>query len=444
MHKQKNIVVIGGGAIGLCTAHYLQQSGHSVTVIEKGVYDKGTSLGNAGMLVPSHVVPLAAPGVISQGMRWLFRRDSPFRIKPRLDPALMSWLWQFRSFCTEKHVARSMPLLRDLSLASVEAFASLATLFDFHFEQRGLLMVHRTDKGEKENLKYGKKGQAAGLDVTFLTADELKQKAPNLKSSARGAVYFPQDAHLSPNLFIAGITKALADNGVVLRPDTAVTGFETTDTKNNRTIRAVNTNKGRIEADEVILAAGAWTPALARMLRIKAPIQPAKGYSITVDAPENAPTIPVILTEEKVTITPMGNKLRFGGTLELAGFDASVDLIRARAIRNAIPDYLPSVSPDQIDQKMIWSGFRPCTPDGLPIIGRPGTMQNLVIASGHAMIGITLAPITGQLVTSIINNEKPAIDTEALHPDRFSRLGSLKQRAGTAGLPPQTEPLHAA
>lgn len=439
MRNQKNIVVIGGGAIGLCTAYYLQQSGHTVTVIEKGVYTEGTSLGNAGMLVPSHVVPLAAPGVISQGMRWLFRRDSPFRIKPRLDPALISWLWQFRSYCTEKHVAQSMPLLRDLSLASVDSFAALAERFNFHFEQKGLLMVHRSEKGEKENLKYGKKGKEAGLEVEMLSSEALQQKAPNLKSNARGAVYFPQDAHISPNMFIVGITKALTDGGALLRPDTTVTGFETTESANNRTIRAVNTTNGRIEADEVILAAGAWTPALARMLRIQVPIQPAKGYSVTVDAPKDVLNIPVILTEEKVTITPMGDKLRFGGTLELAGFDASVDPIRAGAICNAIPDYLPSVSPAQIDAKTIWSGFRPCTPDGLPVIGRPGTMNNLVIAAGHAMIGITLAPITGQLVAALVNQERPAIDIHALHPDRFS-----KQRGNVPAPPSQTEPIHAA
>ena len=136
MSNQKNIVVIGGGAIGLSSAYYLQQAGHKVTVIEKGAFTQGTSLGNAGMLVPSHVVPLAAPGVISQGMRWLFRRDSPFRIKPRLDPALASWLWQFRSYCTNEHVARSMPLLRDLSLSSVASFAQLATEFDFSWDDQ--------------------------------------------------------------------------------------------------------------------------------------------------------------------------------------------------------------------------------------------------------------------------------------------------------------------
>lgn len=435
MHNQKNVVIIGGGAIGLCTAYYLQRAGHKVTVLEKGVYNEGTSLGNAGMLVPSHVVPLAAPGVIAQGMRWLFRKDSPFRIKPRLDPALISWLWQFRKYCTASHVNRSMPLLRDLSLASVEGFAALAQAFNFHFAQKGLLMVHSTPKGEKENLKYAKKGKAVGLEVEILSADALQQRAPNLKSNALGAVYFPQDAHLSPDLFIAGITKALTAGGADLLTATAVTGFEMAD---NRTIRAVKTDSGLVKADEVILAAGAWTPALARMLRIHVPIQPAKGYSITLDAPAQAPAIPAILTEEKVTITPMGNKLRFGGTLELAGFDASVDPIRAGAICKAIPRYIPEATPDTIDPAAIWSGFRPCTPDGLPVIGRPGEMKNLVIASGHAMIGITLAPITGQLVASLIDKTQPVINISALHPDRFSRHSYV-----APDTPTETEPVHA-
>ncbi len=435
MPKQKNIVVIGGGAIGLSTAYYLRQAGHAVTVLEKGAFKTGTSLGNAGMLVPSHVVPLAAPGVIAQGMRWLFRRDSPFRIKPRLDPALASWLWQFRSYCTDKHVARSMPLLRDLSLSSVESFAQLAKVFDFHFAHKGLLMVHRTEKGEKENLKYAKKGKEAGLEVEVLSRQALRLKAPNLQSDTWGAVYFPQDAHISPNAYMAGLTRLLMQDGVDLRPNTTVTGFKV----HKGTITQVQTDSGAIRADETVLAAGAWTPAIARMLRLTVPIQPAKGYSITVDAPPNAPAIPAILTEEKVTITPMGNKLRFGGTLELAGFDASIDQVRTRAIRSAIPSYIPDINPENIKASGTWSGFRPCTPDGLPILGRPGSVNNLILAAGHAMIGITLAPVTGQLVTALINEEPPSIDLSLLHPDRFS----TRRRTAVNSMP-EPEPSHAA
>ncbi|MFK7848313.1 MAG: NAD(P)/FAD-dependent oxidoreductase [Rhodothermales bacterium] len=415
MSKRKKVVIIGGGAIGLCAAYYLHHSGNQVTVLEKSIYTEGTSLGNAGMLVPSHVVPLAAPGVISQGMRWLFKRDSPFRIKPRLDPALASWLWQFKSFCNDRHVDASMPLLRDLSLASVDLFEQLSETFLFHFERRGLLMVHSSEKGEKENLKYGKMAKQVGLEVEELSADALYKLEPGIKTNATGAVYYPQDAHISPNHFTASLQTHLSTEGVDFRTHSPVTEF----TRRKGTIVSVKTPSEEFEADEVILAAGSWSPAIARLLGIKLPIQPAKGYSVTLDAPVNGPEIPMILTEAKVTITPMGNQLRFGGTLELAGFDDSIDRVRTSSILNTIPDYLPNIKPEEIQTDQIWSGYRPCTPDGLPMIGRSGAYSNLVIATGHAMIGITLAPITGQLVTNVVNQATPSINIMALKPERF-------------------------
>ncbi len=416
MPQRKKVVIIGGGAIGLCAAYYLHNTGNQVTVLEKGVYTKGTSLGNAGMLVPSHVVPLAAPGVISQGMRWLFKRDSPFRIKPSLNPALVSWLWQFKRFCNDTHVQVSIPLLRDLSLASVSLFEELSGILEFHFERKGLLMVHTSDKGAKENLKYGKMARQAGLEVEELGVDALRTLEPGIQPNAMGAVYYPQDAHLSPNHFIEALQMHLTTEGVNFRTHSPVTEF----IRQNGKITSVKTPQESFEADEVILAAGSWSPAIARLLGIKLPVQPAKGYSVTLDAPVNGPKIPMILTEAKVTITPMNNQLRFGGTLELAGFDDSIDRIRASSILNTIPAYLPDIKPQEIPTDHIWSGYRPCTPDGLPMIGRSQAYGNLVIATGHAMIGITLAPVTGQLVANLINQTTPSINILALKPERFS------------------------
>lgn len=415
MNQPRKIAIIGGGAVGLCTAYYLQEQGHQVTLIEKNAFHDGASHGNAGMLVPSHVIPLAAPGVISQGMRMLLRRDSPFRIKPRLSPALLAWLWQFRKYCTQQHVDNSMALLRDLSLSSMELFANLSGHLDFDFEQSGLLMLHNSQAGEKDNFKYAKMARKVGLDVQEMNAQDLHALEPGIKTLTTGAVYYPQDGHLNPNRLVSQLKAHLESKGVTFKSETSVEGF----TQKGSQITALKTSTGDVEADEFVLAAGSWSPLLARQLGVNIPLQPAKGYSITLDAPEDGPKIPMILSEAKVTVTPFGNKLRFAGTLEIAGYDFSVDRIRASSILNTLSQYYPNLKPNDIKTEDIWSGFRPCTPDGLPVIGRSASLNNMIFATGHAMIGITLAPITGKLVSQVISGQTPSVPLEAMHPDRF-------------------------
>lgn len=418
MQSHADVVVIGGGAVGLCVAYYLREAGREVMVVEKDKVEEGASSGNAGMLVPSHAVPLAAPGVVSQGLRWLFNPESPFYIKPRLDRALLSWLWAFRGFCNERHVQAAMPVLRDLSLASVDLFADMAALdgLDFCFERRGLLMLHNTEKGHKDNHKYAALAQSIGLDVTELDEEALRALEPGVRSAATGAVYYRDDAHLSPNRFLEGLRAYLAQRGVVFATETEVLGFDNAGTR----LTAVRTTQGAVAAEEVVLATGSWSEALARPLGLRLPVQPAKGYSVTLDAPNLLLKIPMILSETKVTITPMGGQLRFGGTLELAGYDYSVNRRRLAAILKEIPHYLPDVDPSAIKESDIWGGFRPCTPDGLPLVGRPQAWDNLIVATGHAMIGITLAPITGKLVAEVAQRETPSIALDALQVDRFS------------------------
>lgn len=401
----------------MSVARALQQRGRQVTVFERDEFAAGCSVGNAGLVVPSHVVPLAAPGVIRQGLRWLLRRDSPFRIKPRVDLGLLKWLWTFYNACSEEHVHRSVPLLRDLNLRSrsiYEAWSNADELDDFGFQSTGLLMLHKTEEGREEDLKEAEYARDAGLEVSVLSEGEVEQITPHLPSSTHGGVHYHQDALLDPMQLILTLRRTLERNGVSLYEGVAATGF----VRENGRIQAIRTSEGRVHAKEVILAAGAWSSTIGKQLGIHVPVEPAKGYSVTFEVSDNRPEVPFILTEEKVSVTPLGNRMRFAGTLELAGFDSRVDRRRVGPILKVAEEYT-DFNPEQLEEENVWVGFRPCTPDGLPIIGPVPEYENLTLATGHSMMGISLAPITGQLVAEHLVGDPPSVEMAPLHVRRF-------------------------
>jgi len=414
----KDVLIIGGGAVGLCTAYYLHARGRRVTVLDQTTLRDGASTGNAGMIVPSHVVPLAAPGVIAKGLKWLLNPESPFFIKPRLDPALIAWLWRFRAACTNDNVARGIPVLRDLSLTSTALLDDLAAspgLGDFGLAHTGLLMVYRSEKGRKENLETADLAEAAGLDIDRLDADATLALEPAICSPQTGSVFYRQDARIDPDRFVEVLARSLQDAGVMIHTRTTVQGLE----HRNGLVTAVRTNHDTFEADEIVLAAGAWTGRLAKMLGLNVPVQPAKGYSLTVETGHPL-RIPLILTEEKVTVTPMPGRIRFGGTLALAGFDPSAEPRRVAPIRRQMQAYCPDLPADDVEHAPVWTGYRPCSPDGLPILGRAAPFRNLTLATGHGMMGATLAPVTGKLIAELLDGEPPSLDLHPLRPDRFS------------------------
>ncbi|MBI2191199.1 MAG: FAD-dependent oxidoreductase [Planctomycetes bacterium] len=413
--RSVDVLVIGGGVVGVCAAYYLRQRGREVTLVEKGEVCSGCSYGNAGLIVPSHSVPLAAPGVMAKGLRWMFNPDSPFYIKPRLDVELLAWLWKFRGACRADAARRAMPFLRDLSRASLELYKELAKLdgLQFDFERKGLLGLYRTEKALKEGADEARMLDGIGIPSKILSPAEIRQIEPGLDTPAIGAVYYPEDAHLAPARFVKGLSHVAGEMGVTLRPGTEVLGFEW----EGRSMTRVRTTRGSFRPREVVLACGSWSPGLARGLRLKLPIQPAKGYSVTVRRPAACPDTPLLLAEAKVGVTPMGENLRFAGTLELAGMDFSITERRVQAILRAVPLYLPGLG--SLELVEIWRGLRPCTPDGLPFIGRPGAYDNLVVAAGHAMIGVSLGPATGKLVSQIATGEPPLADLTLVRPDRF-------------------------
>lgn len=410
------VIVIGGGVIGVCSAHYLSHAGFRVTLLEKADICEGSSYGNGGLVVPSHCIPLAAPGVWIKGLKWMWNPESPFYIKPRLDPALVAWLWKFRAACTADHVARAVPLLRDLSFESLALFRELAATegLEFAYRQDGALAVFRTEAGYEAAVREAKVLGAAGIASKLLDGAEARALEPSLQPSVLGGILFPEDAHLIPDRFVKGLARLAEANGVSIRRETEVLGFRT----RGRRILAVETTRGDVEADEVVLAAGSWSPGLGRALGLALPIQPAKGYSVTYPRPDDGPGRPLILAEAKAGVTPMGKRLRFAGTLELAGLDFAIDRRRVNAIVRSAAQYIRGV--DQLRLLEIWRGLRPCTPDGLPILGRSERFENLILATGHAMIGVSLGPVTGKLVAQLCAREQPMIDLRALRAERFA------------------------
>jgi D-amino-acid dehydrogenase len=415
----RHILIVGGGVIGLCTAYYAARRFHRVTLIDRSPAARdGCSFGNAGMIVPSHFVPLAAPGMVALGLKWMWNPQSPFYIKPRLDRDLLSWGWKFFRAANAAHVTRSAPLLRDLHLCSRACFEELATLpgSEFGLVKKGLLMLCKTERSLEEEARCAEQARQLGLAAEVLGAKKTAALEPNLRMDIAGAVYFPQDCHLTPDLFMACVQRQVEKLDGEFVWETEVIGWRT----NGKRIEAVRTTKGDFSADEYVVCGGSWSPAVARELRLRLPLQAGKGYSLTLPKPRHLPQIGAILTEARVAVTPMGSSLRFGGTMEMAGLNEEINAGRVEGIINSVPQYYPEFTPQDFDGIQPWRGLRPCSPDGLPYVGRTQRYSNLSIATGHAMMGLSLGPVTGKLMAEILSGEKPEIDTSLLNPDRYA------------------------
>ena len=419
MSSSKHILIIGGGVIGLTTAYYLTRRGHRVTLVDRATPDHlGCSYGNAGMIAPSHFVPLAAPGMVALGLKWMWNPESPFYIKPRLDWDLFSWGWKFYRAANARCVARAAPLLRDLNLASRACFEELAELSgnEFGLVKKGLLALCKSEHALEEEAKMAEQARALGLPAEVLDAKQTAKLDPNVRMDICGSVYFPKDCHLTPYRFMATLKQQLGKLGAEFSWSTEVTGF----THNASRLKAVKTSQGEFSADEFVICGGSWSPVIARELQLRLPMQAGKGYSLTLPNPRQLPSICAILTEARVAATPMGSSLRFGGTMEIAGLNEEINPVRVQGIIKTVPRYYPDFSPDDFRGVRPWRGLRPCSPDGLPYVGRVRRYANLSVATGHAMLGLSLGPITGKLMGEIISDEKPSMDITLLNPERYA------------------------
>lgn len=411
----KKIIVIGGGIIGLCSAYYLQKDGHQVIVIDQSNMDGGASYVNAGYLSPSHIVPLSAPGVMRKGLKWMFNPASPLYIKPRLDPDFLKWSLAFNKSCNAEHVKRAIPAIKNITLLSQELYTDIKRdeNFTFHLERKGLLMLCQTDKMLEEEIAAAHTAQQEGLDVSEISLDALKRLEPNVEINVKGAVYYKCDSHTTPHEFMTEMKAHLKNAGVEFYLNEKVEDLEV----KNGNIFSIKTTNQTLSADEYVLAAGSWTPLLSKKLGLKLLLEAGKGYRINSTTPTGI-GIPAILCEAHAAVTPMNGFTRFAGTMEIAGISQNINKIRVEAIANAATRYYPQVKISQEEKENAACGLRPVTPDGVPYIGKSSKCNNLTIAAGHAMMGWSMGPGTGKLVSEIISDKKSSIEMQMFNPER--------------------------
>ncbi|MFQ6038152.1 MAG: NAD(P)/FAD-dependent oxidoreductase [Candidatus Aminicenantales bacterium] len=424
MRKNPDVLVIGGGAVGVCSAYYIAQKGLRVALVEKEQVASGCSGANAGLIVPSYCIPLANPEAFRSGVKSLFQPCGPFAIKPRPDPDLFRWMWQFRKASQPERMQKAIPLLRELNYESFRLLQELIATESLpcQFRQVGWLVVCNTPE------EFGKARENAALlgahkiESKILGPEESLEMEATLHPKISGSVFYPDDAHFEPKEFVRSLAKRLRDRRVHVQEKAEVLRIEAT----KNMIKTVHTTRGDYRPQQVVLAAGFWTRGLMKSLRVRLPVQSAKGYCISVKKPGSSPSLPLYFSDVKVAATPLSEVVRFAGMLEVSRMDLKTPRPRVDRILRAGEGYLNS--PEKWDVVEIRAGLRPCTPDGLPIIERSSTVDNLIIATGHGMLGITQAPITGKLVSQIVSYQSPDVNLASYRLSRFSMKGGLDER----------------
>ncbi len=395
------MVIVGGGAIGVCSALELARRGARVTLLERGPeLASGASAGNAGLICPSHSTPISNPVSVRNGLRWMFKRDSPFYLRPR--PAVLPWLARFA--LAARHWEEGARAVRALSVASLELHAQLGAELGTSFERTGTLNVYATPDGLEAGAAEGTR---SGLHHAVLDSSETRTLEPALTGPVAGAVHYPDEGRVDPKRFVEAVGRAAAEAGAEIR-----TGVE---------VRSLD----ELRAETVVVAAGAWSRTLVDL-----PLEGGKGYHLDFERSADDPRIPAWVQETWTIATPLADRLRLSGTLELAGLDLSIDERRVAAIRRGGERWFRGLAGRRVLET--WAGLRPCLPDGLPAIGRLG---RVVVATGHAVKGISLAPLTGRLVAELVAGEEPSHDLAPFRPDRFGRTAARAARPSRSPTP---------
>jgi D-amino-acid dehydrogenase len=415
-----HVVVVGAGIVGLNAAYHLRRRGFEVTVIERDAAGHAVaSSGNAGIIVPSHFVPLAAPGVVGQALRWMLDPMSPFHVKPRASLDLARWGWRFARSATAAHVRRSGPLLLRLNLESRRLYDELVADLgvDVGFTARGLLMLCHGERALEEEARAAAVARDLGLDARVLDGPAVRAMEPGAELDVVGAVHVAEDAHLDPAALMRALRAHLERAGARIVAGSEVVGLRDRGAGVELDVRGA-AGVGSLAADAAVLAGGSWSAALGRRLGLRLLLQPGKGYSLTMGRPSQRLRAAAILVEARASATMVGERLRIGGTMEVAGFDPALNPARLEGIKRSALRYFPRLPRAELDAAAPWVGFRPVTPDGLPYLGRAPRHPRVVVATGHAMMGFSLGPVSGRLVAELVAGERPSVDIGLLDPAR--------------------------
>jgi len=412
---QKKVTIIGGGIIGLSTAYFLQKEGCEVTIIDRSNMDSGASYSNAGYICPSHFIPLAAPGIVRSGLRWMLDASSPLYIKPSLNSDFLKWAWAFNKSATSSHVQKNAIHLRDFTEFSQQLFQSIKydEQFSFHYDKKGLLMLCQTERQLEKELEILTMANSLSVHAKEISKAELKILEPSVEINGVGGVYFENDHHSTPSDFMNQLKAYLRSKGVRIFSNESVVDFMMKQGK----IDSVITDKQILRSDEFVMASGSWSADLCKKLGLKLMLQAGKGYSMNTKVSTGI-TTPTILAEAKIAVTPMDGFTRFAGTMEIAGVNQTINRKRVEGIAKAANHYYPSIQLSEPEIEAATCGLRPLSPDGLPYIGKPQSCENMTIATGHAMLGWTLGPGTGKLVSELILNKITSLDIDIYHPNR--------------------------
>ena len=410
-----DVLIIGGGAIGLATALALLDAGRGVRILEAGAVGGGASHGNCGTITPSHAPPLAAPGVVAQALRWMFTPDAPLYLKPRVDPALWHWLLRFAVRCNPRDWRQSTQARAALLNDARARLADWVSRYDLQceFEEEGLDYVFRDPRKFQQYVDESVVLKTFGIATQVFGGTDYEREEPAMLPGMAGAIRFPGDARLRPDRYVAELARVVRERGGVIEEQCRVDRLEPT----SDGVRLA-TSQGERKGGEAVIALGAWTPAFARRLGIRAPIQPGKGYSITYSRPARVPRHPMVLKDRSVCVTGWGSGFRLGSTMEFSGHDDTLNATRLAALERGAREFLREPVGAEVHER--WCGWRPMTWDDLPLLGRAPGQRKVWIAAGHGMLGISMSTATGQLMADLMTGRPPAFDPSPYRPERFA------------------------
>ena len=410
-----DVLIIGGGAIGLATALALLDAGRGVRILEAGAVGGGASHGNCGTITPSHAPPLAAPGVVAQALRWMFTPDAPLYLKPRVDPALWHWLLRFAVRCNPRDWRQSTQARAALLNDARARLADWVSRYDLQceFEEEGLDYVFRDPRRFQQYVDESVVLKTFGIATQVFGGTDYEREEPAMLPGVAGAIRFPGDARLRPDRYVAELARVVRERGGVIEEQCRVDRLEPTPDG----VRLA-TSQGERKGGDAVIALGAWTPVFARRLGIRAPIQPGKGYSITYSRPARVPRHPMVLKDRSVCVTVWGSGFRLGSTMEFSGHDDTLNATRLAALERGAREFLREPVGAEVHER--WCGWRPMTWDDLPLLGRAPGQRKVWIAAGHGMLGISMSTATGQLMADLMMGRPPAFDPSPYRPERFA------------------------